>query len=381
MNSLEVKLGRPARESGSLVEYYRRRIVAGQLLTGQRLPSREQLARKHRVSLPTAQRAMAQLEAEGWIVSRGRQGTFVADRLPHQSRYALVLPYRREDTECFSLYYQALEAAAGYLQRQGEAEFLVVNADRRQVSGPVEQRLISEVRAHRVGGLIFADYPTSLLASRLFRERDLFHTAITFTGEYLGLPAATLDYGGWFKKAVGAAVAAGRSRIACLSAWPKNSSLHQAFLATLAWHDLEPRACWQQHGDPRATEWVSELAQLWMALPAGDRPDALLVTDDNFVEPVTDGLRAAGVAVPEEVLVIAHFNHPCWPKARVPVRWLGCDCVAVLRQARALIDAQRRGDSVGTLTMVPAVWGEDVKINSGGAPRKRLASRKQAAAV
>ncbi len=32
-------------------------------------------------------------------MSRGTQGTFVADRLPYQTRYALVLPYHPADPD------------------------------------------------------------------------------------------------------------------------------------------------------------------------------------------------------------------------------------------------------------------------------------------
>ena len=375
MNRSSIIRGRPAREKLSIIEFYRRQIVSGQLAPGSRLPSRAMLEVQHKISLPTVQRAMAQLEAAGWIESRGRHGTFVARRLPHQSRYALVLPFRPGDVPNFSLFYQALIAAAKVLERQSECEFEIVHADRAVLGVADENRVLDEVRTHRLAGLIFVGYPAQLQATRLFKEPKLYLTAITYTGEYLGVPATSMSSRSWFAAALDCAVAAGRLRVASLSIWPKSSVLTHAFRSALVARGLEPRTYWQQHADPQSAEWAAELAQVLLALPAGDRPDALLITDDNFVEPVTAGLRAAGIRVPADLLVIAHFNHPVRPKARVPVRWLGYDCIALLRRGRSVIDAQRRGDSVGTQTVMPAVWDTDLKpaARTRTQPRTQLA--------
>jgi DNA-binding LacI/PurR family transcriptional regulator len=350
-------MGRPPREQIVVNEAIRRQLLDDRLAPGQRLPTRQQLAQRHRVSVMTVQRAMTRLEAEGWIVSRGTQGTFVADRLPYQTRYALLLPYHPADPEYFTLFYQALTAAAEQLADAGECEFEIVHAQRAVLSAADTERVLADARAHRVGGVIFADYPTRLVATSLYREPGLYHVALSFTGEYLGVPVVGLDAAAWFDHAVGAAVAVERSRIACLTACGKDTLWTRAFQRALARYGLTIRPYWQQYADPRVTEWLPELLQLWLALPARERPDTLLLTDDNFVAAATAGLRAAGVAVPEDLLVIGHYNAPCRPEATVPVRWLGYDCVALLRQARAVIDAQRRGDAVATQSVVTPVWG------------------------
>jgi len=57
-------------------------IARGSLLPGDRLPPVRACAEQLDLAPNTVARAYRELEAEGWIVGRGRAGTFVADRLP-----------------------------------------------------------------------------------------------------------------------------------------------------------------------------------------------------------------------------------------------------------------------------------------------------------
>lgn len=96
--------------------------------------------------------------------------------------------------------------------------------------------MLAAVRTHRIAGVIFADFPT-----RLFQEPGLCHAALTFTGEYLGAPAVGLEAVEWQGLAVTVAVAAGRSRVACLATNPLDSIWGQAYRAELERHGLEYR--------------------------------------------------------------------------------------------------------------------------------------------
>jgi DNA-binding transcriptional regulator YhcF (GntR family) len=72
----------PLPESEQLVETLRRRIVAGSLGPGVRLPPVRSLADELGLSPNTVAKAYRALEREGLLVARGRRGTFVAERLP-----------------------------------------------------------------------------------------------------------------------------------------------------------------------------------------------------------------------------------------------------------------------------------------------------------
>ena len=57
-------------------------IRRGSLLPGDRLPPVRVFADQLGLAPNTVARAYRELEEEGWIVGRGRAGTFVSDRLP-----------------------------------------------------------------------------------------------------------------------------------------------------------------------------------------------------------------------------------------------------------------------------------------------------------
>ena len=52
--------------------------------------------------------------------------------------------------------------------------------------------------------------------------------------------------------------------------------------------------------------------------PAHDRPDALVITDDNLVPAATAGVLAAGRRVPADLEVVAHANFPHVTPSAVP---------------------------------------------------------------
>lgn len=60
----------------------RRRIIAGELAPGDRLPSRQTLAQEYGTGPGTAALALRQLVAEGYVVARTGSGTYVRSRPP-----------------------------------------------------------------------------------------------------------------------------------------------------------------------------------------------------------------------------------------------------------------------------------------------------------
>jgi GntR family transcriptional regulator len=77
-------------ESEQLVGALRRRIDAGSLAPGERLPPVRALARELDLAANTVAKAYRVLEREGLLVTRGRHGTYVAEtppaRIPDRER-------------------------------------------------------------------------------------------------------------------------------------------------------------------------------------------------------------------------------------------------------------------------------------------------------
>jgi GntR family transcriptional regulator len=98
-------------------------IARGRLLPGDRLPTVRALAGQLGLAPNTVARAYRELEEAGWVVGRGRLGTFVAE----------TMPARRDDAEV------ALAAAADRFARRA-----------RQLGADPARALAEAVRALRV---------------------------------------------------------------------------------------------------------------------------------------------------------------------------------------------------------------------------------------
>lgn len=82
---LALNLDRNARKALhlQLTEMLRDLILSGNAVSGTRLPASRQLAKELSVSRATTQAAFDQLIAEGYLLSRRGDGTYVAEHLPH----------------------------------------------------------------------------------------------------------------------------------------------------------------------------------------------------------------------------------------------------------------------------------------------------------
>jgi Transcriptional regulators len=57
----------------------RDRIKIGELRPRDQIPSESQMVAEHGIARDTARQAVALLRAEGWVITLGQRGTYVAD--------------------------------------------------------------------------------------------------------------------------------------------------------------------------------------------------------------------------------------------------------------------------------------------------------------
>jgi DNA-binding LacI/PurR family transcriptional regulator len=174
---------------------------------------------------------------------------------------------------------------------------------------------------------------------------------------YANVPVVWGDGAQWVAKALDHLVALGRRRVAVIDhgMGPRFDALLQAGLAE---RGMVSHRRWHQYVSLRTLAGTSNAVEMMMHDP--ERPDALLVEDDNFVEQALAGLAAAGMNVPDEVAVVGHANFPVAPTKVLPVRLLGYDVNLLLRTCVDLIDRQRAGEQVPGATVMPMLWEEEV---------------------
>lgn len=337
----------------------RQQIVARRLPPASRLPTRSELVTRYEVSNATIQRAVDQLVADGFVETDGRRGTFVAEAGPHLTRYAIVIPH---DAPPGGLPENRLYAALvrEALALTGTRRACLFYGSDGQGIFSYHDQLVEDIRASRYAGILFAGSPFRLKNSPLLTEPGIPRVALTSHSIFPGVAGIWLDLPAFFARAVERLQREGVRQPAVLfpaQAGPNHLAMcEQAITAA----GMTLRDDWMLGLSQHHEAWTERAVRLLFRADATSRPDGLVIVDDNLVEAASRGLVAAGVRVPQTLRVIAHCNYPWPPASQVPAIQLGLDVRALLAEALAGIDAQRRGEPPRPQLNLPPLFADEL---------------------
>lgn len=347
-------------------EELRSAIVSGGFPPRSRLPIRSELKEQFRVSNATLQAALSQLIADGFLQPQGRLGTFVCEHPPHLTAYGLAFPRPPAMSEVRSRFWQAIQAEAELLAQSGPRRLpLFVGLDG-HVDNEIYQRLSADVRRHRLAGVVYVYVEISdLLGSPLADPESSPGVAINTHAEGWKIPVISPDTKLFIDRALDHLAARGRKRVGFLTVTNTLEDAFDHFEKGCAARGMSTQAAWIQCVGWPEVRWASNSVQAMMLGPRAERPDGLIVFDDNIQEHAAAGMMRSGVRVPEELEVVAHCNFPVSAPSVLPLTRLGFDAGQILMLAVDYIDRQRRGEKLPRVTLVPPRFeGESV-----GSPR------------
>jgi DNA-binding LacI/PurR family transcriptional regulator len=336
----------------AIVERLRGQIVQSRLLPGSRLPTRNELEGKFHASLMTVQRALAFLESEGFVCSRGRNGTFVSEYPPHLWRYSLVFPHHPTNERHWVRFWTALSNEASRIQHHSRRRFDLCYDMDNPVKSDDYGKLEAAITNERTAGIIFPVTPIRFVGTPVLDTPDLPRVAV-MERPFLGVPAVALDSQAFIDKALDHFKKRGRKRIAALMVPGHSGKYMDYFREAVAKRGLEHRPWWLQVGYQQAAEWCANAVHLLLRSTGNDRPDALMIADDNLIEHASRGVIESGLRTPDDLDLVGHCNFP-WPSASVlPLTRLGFDANEVLQRCIESIDQQRQGKTVPDVTLIP----------------------------
>jgi DNA-binding LacI/PurR family transcriptional regulator len=297
------------------------------------------------------------------VVAKGRAGTFVAEFPPHLFRYVLVLP----NYGPLGGYHTALVREAERITREGPRIVDVAYGVDGRSDRPEFQTLLEDMRSGRLAGLIFPHSPYQIANTPLLIEPSLPRVAMT-TGGPPGTIKIHLDFESFFIRGIRRLAERGRRRIALVGAFGPSFNHLLLVDRELEKHGMTMPPYWRIFVTPFSPEANRTIVHLLMHGPANERPDALLVTDDNLLESVTAGVIDAGVPVPRDLEIVALCNHP-WPTpGLLPVTRLGYNIRALMNRCIDLIDTQRRTRKRPSGATVGAVFEDELDPGDLPAP-------------
>jgi DNA-binding LacI/PurR family transcriptional regulator len=352
---------RPPVKRTRIERVLRERIITGKLAPGSVLPSRWELCRTFRTSIHTVQRAVGRLVEDQYLVSHAGEGTYVASAPPHLTQFALVIPHNPSDGySVWSRFWQALTGEAERIGHESPPRKVLPFYGIYGVTDAEDyQRLLHLLRRQRLAGLIFASPPHWLQGASI-PEFDVPKVGIMSVSS-MHFPAVTPDTHSYISKVLDHFARRGRNRIGAIFTETGAAENAEAFIAAARARGMRVEPQWIQAVGLTRVEWVRNTALLLLSgRRPKDRPDGLLLADDNIVEPASIGVRDSGVRVGEELDIVAHCNFPMPPDSVVPVARLGYDVRHFLRICMQSIDDQRRGITPQMQTLVPAVFEEEL---------------------
>jgi DNA-binding LacI/PurR family transcriptional regulator len=353
-------------------EIVRKKIGSGQWGPGMCLPRRKELRERWDVSMTTLQRAFDTLMDEGFVEARRRVGTFVSDHPPHTSQFALVIPEDPDrDRSRYSNFWDALVSASRVVGAECPCEIIPYFGVETQLEGEDYQSLLRGVRSHRLAGIIFGHAPSWVEGTPLTDEPGIPHAAIMSAPHSPDIAAVDCPAASFYQRALDHLSATGRKSVAVIDG--NRLAMRDGNLAACTrWvreSPLESRPEWVHVLSPWIEEGARQVIRLLLSHQA-DRPDAIIIGDDNLVPPCTRGIAEADVDVPRDVSVVAHTNFPAPTEAHVPVWRIGFDARQILRECVERILEQRRGETPAPLTRVEPVTEEEYQAESGQCPER-----------
>ena len=319
------------------------------------MPSRADLMDRFGTTAVTITKALSHLKREGFIESRGREGTFVSHAPPHLFRYGLVLPDFPEGNGSLTFRFASMlskvaEASSGQRPRR-----LAVYSNVRGESEGEEDtlRLRSDLEHRCLAGMIFTERYTlaNPAIARMIEQSNLPKVAILNNPDGRGVVPLRMEP--FWARAARYFASRGRKRVGfCFLDFDAESRWPQACDA-MSNEGLATRLWWRIDVNGRCVSGVRPVIQMMLQLPVAQRPDALLICDDSLVPGVTAALVEAGAA--DAFDVIAHANFPFVTPSAVPAARLGYDAAEVLRTCVDTIDQLRSGNLAAS-RIVPCRW-------------------------
>lgn len=346
----------------TVLEDLRRRIVEGEFEAGARLPTRSDLLEFYKTTPVTIQRVFDQLVEDGFVEAHGRAGTFVTEQPPHLGRYVIFFPPREHvSSENDSLLWQAMINQGNALAKANGRRVEVFDWSDAVQNASKNLEFTNAVLEHQVAGLIFPSHPSYFLELPVMHVHGIPRVAL-MSGPIPGRVHAVRMGGPYLERALDALRGEGRTRVAMIGTpgWLAAAGMQDEVDQAVSERNMQCPVTWRHAVDIGASVGAENLTRLLFDGTADSRPDALLILDDNLVEPTTRGLAQTGLSVPDEVTVVAHANFPDVPEAHVPVTRFGYDVREILGVCMELIDGQRTGEEVAECTEISPVFQDEL---------------------
>lgn len=353
----------------TIEEELRNRIQDGRFPRGAKIPTRRQLMADLCVSSTTLQRAFDRLTEQGYLVSKGKLGTFTTAVSPDRGCCALVFGDEPGEHGWNRLWTTVLREGSAWKDAKGRyyEPYFIKDLS---VRSPDHLRLCRDLAEGGVAGMLFVSDFT-LPDSPIFTS-PIPRVVIAASDQKPGKKRSILRFAHGGPHLLRRFAGLGRNRVAAICS-PGTAAESKLYIDEARRLGLSSRPEWWlgMSTMPSLAECARRVAHLLLSGDPQTRPDCLLIDDDNLVPHATAGIVDAGINVPADLDILAHANFPHPTLAAVPCQRYGTDLRHMLTAAWEQIDRMHAG-LPGQSVAVPEAF---TPCGSDAGPRRDVRNR------
>lgn len=368
MNAVPLELHSVAPAYRQVADHVRRLVRGGRYVPGSRLPSCQALAATWHTTHDTVHRGLQILLKEGLLRRLPRQGIFVATRSPRLSAIGVYYPAHYLPSSPFQQ--QVLSGLKQVTQKEG-GELLPFpdgRIDERETasawdplmtameSGRIQALVATSISQYSLEWLAKLKLPVAWFASARFPNGVRFDGAALYRSSLQTLRRQGCS-------TVGLISATDLDRTVFRSERGKETFYTDGFREACAECGLRTRPQWI-----RSTARLGEADRLGAAAvrcsghrlfyqfwKQSERPEGLLIDDDNLAEGSLVAMLELGVRVPEELKLVLHRNAHLEYYCPFPVAYIVTDEHAVSRALWQQVQRQFRGEKSALIELQPTL--------------------------
>lgn len=319
-----------------IVRYLKNRILSEEIAPGSFLPLRSDLIRECEASNVTVQNAINRLAAEGFLRSCGSKGVMVSVYPPHKYRVGVLLPASGWPEKNFDTKWFAVEQALDMVEKDGSH----ISFERYRVSKEMSmhddelKKLSNALNESLLAGVIVPfSLPDGLLmplngypvVQHEPRNAKVIR-AVSFNHNYIAMA----------EMAVKKLLECGATKIAVIM----GSEMPAFFIREIEkvlfnCKEICTKKEWIQSlsNTSRGIVWAENLLRLVFAPELRERPDGLVVLNENLLNPVTESLHELDMIIGKDIHVCSHSNIPTLTPVSDKIHFLAFDWCEIFRKS------------------------------------------------
>lgn len=339
-----------------VADHLRKEIIS-RYKPGDRLPTEADLAKRMGVSLLTLRDALATLAGDDLVVRQQGRGTFVGDGVLlaqgkiKSGRVGVLVELDIAHPRTSAYYVQVCQSIRKGLHDAGIDGRLYAGFVAPDTPAPMDTtsvELHEDVSEGNIAALIaIAGVPHMKIFDRLRAA------GIPVIGDSSGFDYRIVpSYPSRIELAVKRFAELGRKRVAAVV---YDGSDRSNLIAAITSAKLTVNEDWLKVGRHPVEQdaGLEPLLELWESDP-DTKPDALFVGDDYYVSDIVRGIERIGVAVPDDLHIIAHANAGARASTSIPMEWVEIDPQVVAdRYVQTVVQILAGETDIPSMQLVP----------------------------